>query len=85
MSSGGAVVAEAEDAVPLHADGPVVDLARQDVHDTGVPEDEVGRDGAPCRCDEVAEGQGPGTLRRLRDSVRQRPRVAIDWTKGGAD
>jgi diguanylate cyclase (GGDEF)-like protein len=48
-----------------------VDLARQDVHDAGVPEDEVGRDGAPGRCDEVAEGQGPGEIAHAPESVRQ--------------
>ena len=50
---GGVVVAEAQDPVAFHADCTVVNLAREHVHDAGVPEDEVGRDAAARRGDEL--------------------------------
>ncbi len=75
---GCAVIAEAENPVAFHADGSVVDLARQDVHDAGVPEDEIGRTAAARRRDELGEGEGHGALRSLHGyqttTDRRRPR-----------
>ena len=73
---GGAVIAEAENPVAFHADGSVVDLAREDVYDAGVSEDEIGRDVAARRHDELGQGQrlGPlGRLHRMSDYARPAP------------
>ncbi len=67
----GPVVAEAEDAVPFHADGPLVDLARQDVHDPGVPQDEIGGDRPAGGRHEVGERERSRRIAHAADSVRQ--------------
>ena len=57
LGAGRAVGAEAEDPVSRDADRLLVDLARQDVDDAGVPEDEVGGDRAAGGVDEGGEGE----------------------------
>lgn len=66
LGAGRAVLAEAEDPVSRDADGLLVDLARQDVDDAGVREDEIGGYGATGGVDERGEGElacGHGSLR----------------------
>ena len=68
LGAGRAVGAEAEDPVSRDADRLLVDLARQDVDDAGVPEDEVGGDRAAGGVDERGEGElssGHGSLRAV--------------------
>ncbi len=66
LGAGRAVRSEAEDAVARDADRLLVDLARQDVDDAGVPEDEVGGHRASGGVDERGQGElssGHGSLR----------------------